>query len=145
MNPIVVLRPSQFMNIGWYMVAPASFFVNPTLGIIATCVAVYKWIELTCWSYEMYDDQICEKKGVFKVTREYVQISRVKSVMIEEPLLMRLIDVSTVNVITSEQYKPNLILYAIQGGDVVKRWLDETVHTERNRRGVREFDMFRTN
>lgn len=145
MTPLLVLRPSQYTNFGWYITALGGFFVHPTVGGFMTLLAIYKWLDVSCWSYEFYEDQICEKRGIFNVTREYIQISRIKSVMIEEPLFQRFIDVSTVNVITSEQFKPSLQLYAIPGGDVIKGWLDEVTHVQRNKRGIKEFDMFRTN
>ena len=102
-------------------------------------------IEVNCWKYEFYDDVVVEKKGVFTVTREEVYYSRIKSIMVEEPFLMRLVGLQVIHVITSEQFKPKFTFYAIEGGEHVKKLLDKLVLMSRKNSGIRELDIFNTN
>jgi uncharacterized membrane protein YdbT with pleckstrin-like domain len=102
-------------------------------------------IEVYCWKYEFYDDVVVEKKGIFTVTREEVYYNRIKSIMVEEPFLMRLVGLQIIHVITSEQFKPRFTFYAIEGGEHIKSLLDGLVKISRRESGLRELDIFNTN
>lgn len=139
------VSPSNFINIGWALIIPISSYMNPFLGILTLFIFIYKMIEVNCWKYEFYDDVVVEKKGVFTVTREEVYYSRIKSIMVEEPFLMRLVGIQIIHVITSEQFKPRFTFYAIEGGEHIKKLLDELVLMSRKNSGIRELDIFNTN
>lgn len=139
------VSPSNFINIGWSLIIPISSYMNPFLGILTLFIFIYKMIEVNCWRYEFYDDVVVEKKGVFTVTREEVYYSRIKSIMVEEPFLMRLVGIQIIHVITSEQFKPRFTFYAIGGGEHIKNLLDELVLMSRKNSGIRELDIFNTN
>ena len=139
------VSPSNFINIGWALIIPISSYMNPFLGILTLFIFIYKMIEVNCWRYEFYDDVVVEKKGVFTVTREEVYYSRIKSIMVEEPFLMRLVGIQIIHVITSEQFKPRFTFYAIEGGEHIKNLLDELVLMSRKNSGIRELDIFNTN
>ena len=139
------VSPSNFINIGWALIIPISSYMNPFLGILTLFIFIYKMIEVNCWKYEFYDDVVVEKKGVFTVTREEVYYSRIKSIMVEEPFLMRLVGLQVIHVITSEQFKPKFTFYAIEGGEHVKKLLDKLVLMSRKNSGIRELDIFNTN
>ena len=139
------VSPSNFINIGWALIIPISSYMNPFLGILTLFIFIYKMIEVNCWKYEFYDDVVVEKTGVFTVTREEVYYSRIKSIMVEEPFLMRLVGIQIIHVITSEQFKPRFTFYAIEGGEHIKKLLDELVLMSRKNSGIRELDIFNTN
>ena len=139
------VSPSNFINIGWALIIPISSYMNPFLGILTLFIFIYKMIEVNCWRYEFYDDVVVEKKGVFSITREEVHYSRIKSIMVEEPFLMRLVGIQIIHVITSEQFKPRFTFYAIEGGEHIKKLLDELVLMSRKNSGIRELDIFNTN
>ena len=139
------VSPSNFINIGWALIIPISSYMNPFLGILTLFIFIYKMIEVNCWRYEFYDDVVVEKKGIFTVTREEVYYGRIKSIMVEEPFLMRLVGIQIIHVITSEQFKPRFTFYAIEGGEHIKKLLDELVLMSRKNSGIRELDIFNTN
>ena len=141
----LLIKPSSIINIGWVMVIPFGFYLNPFLGGLVVLIFIYKMIEVYCWRYEFYDDTVVEKKGVFTVTREEVHYNRIKSIMVEEPFLMRLVGLQIIHVITSEQFKPRFTFYAIEGGEHVKSLLDGLVKISRRESGLRELDIFNTN
>ena len=141
----LLIKPSSIINIGWVMVIPFGFYLNPFLGGLVVLIFIYKMIEVYCWRYELYDDTVVEKKGVFTVTSEEVYYNRIKSIMVEEPFLMRLVGLQIIHVITSEQFKPRFTFYAIEGGEHVKSLLDGLVKISRRESGLRELDIFNTN
>jgi membrane protein YdbS with pleckstrin-like domain len=141
----LLIKPSSIINIGWAAIIPISSYMNPFLGILTLLIFIYKMIEVNRCRYEFYDDTVVEKKGVFTITREEVYYNRIKSIMIEEPFLMRLVGLQIIHVITSEQFKPRFTFYAIEGGEHVKNLLDGLVKISRRESGLRELDIFNTN
>lgn len=139
------ISPSRWITIGWIIVTPVAFAINPFLGILSVVALTYKLLEVSCWKYEFYDEVMVEKKGVFSITREEVHYSRIKSVMVEEPFLMRLVGLQVIHVITSEQFKPKFTFYAIEGGEHIKNLLSGLVKITRKESGLRELDIFNTN
>jgi uncharacterized membrane protein YdbT with pleckstrin-like domain len=139
------ISPSRWTIIGWIIIIPAAFVMNPFLGILSIVALTYKLLEISCWKYEFYDETMVEKKGVFNVTREEVHYSRIKSIMVEEPFLMRLVGLQVIHVITSEQFKPKFTFYAIEGGEHIKNLLTGLVKITRKESGLRELDIFNTN
>lgn len=139
------VSPSNFINYGWALLSIVCFFINPHLGGLVLFIFIYKTIEVFCWKYEFYDDVVVEKKGVFTVTREEVYYSRIKSIMVEEPFLMRLVGLQVIHVITSEQFKPMFTFYAIEGGEHIKKLLGDIVKISRKDARLREIDIFNTN
>ena len=142
---ILSISPSNFVNYGWALLTVIGFFVNPFLGGLVLLIFIYKTIEIFCWKYEFYDDVVVEKKGIFTVTREEVYYSRIKSIMVEEPFIMRFVGLQVIHVMTSEQFKPKFTLYAIEGGTDVKNHLDKLVKKSRKKYGFREVDVFNIN
>ena len=140
-----VLHPSQWINYFWWLTPLFIMWVAPILGacllIIPICVTIYT----SCWKYKIYEDSICEKKGVFNVTEEYVHIFRIKSIKIEKPLWLRIVGLSVIHIISSEQYKPYLKLYGIENGDNVRIYLEEVTADERLKHGVKDADLFKSN
>jgi uncharacterized membrane protein YdbT with pleckstrin-like domain len=83
-----------------------------------------------------------ERKGVLNVTEETVNYFRIKSIMIEEPVAMRLVGLSNVKVITSEQFKPNFLFHGVENGDGIQAFLQECATHERKKLGIRELDLY---
>ncbi len=143
-KPNHILRPSQWMNLGWLTMVPVSYFVHPYACALAVVIYIYKYFEVDCWRYEFYDDCVVERKGVFSVTRESVQYFRIKSVMVDEPFWMRLLGLSIVRVMTSEQFKHELIFQAVEEGEGIQAYLQHNARAERLNMGIRDFDVYNT-
>ncbi len=141
-NPAHVFSPSQWVNIGWLILAIGLFIVHPIVGIAGFLIYGYKYLEVSCWRYEFYDDCVMEVKGVFSVTRESVNYFRIKSVMMEEPFWMRLFGLSIVSVTTSEQYKPVFKFYGTEGGQNLVEVMQEVARDSRKEMGIRDLDVF---
>lgn len=138
---LAILQPSQWINIGWFIL-PVVTLVVPPLAIIALIVALYKYYEVATWKYEINMRTIQEKKGVFSVTTEEIQYYRIKSIMVEEPLWMRFFGLAIVRIVSSEQFKPHLVLYAVRGGDNIKSVVSEHAYQWRKELGIRDYDVY---
>jgi membrane protein YdbS with pleckstrin-like domain len=139
------ISPSRWITIGWAVMIPITASIHPYVGIPFLFIFICKQIIISCWSYEFYDEVMVEKKGVFNVTREEVHYNRIKSVMVEEPLIMRFFGLQVIHVMSSEQFKPLFTFYGIEGGEHIKDLLTKIVKISRKESGLRELDIFNTN
>jgi membrane protein YdbS with pleckstrin-like domain len=139
---ILTLQPSQYINLGWYLLVPVSLLVWPPLAILTIIAAIYKYFEVATWKYEIYTRTIVEKKGVFNVSQFEIPYFRIKSVMVDEPLWMRILSLSIVRVTSSEKFKPNMDLYAVSNGEKVREHLSDSAFEWRKEIGIRDYDIF---
>lgn len=139
---LVTIQPSQWINVGWFILPIIAGYIYLPLGGIALLCAIYKYIEVATWKYDLNMRTIQEKRGVFNVTTEEIQYYRIKSIMVEEPLWMRFFGLSIVRIVSSEQYKPHLILYAVEKGDYLKNILSEHAYAWRKELGIRDYDVY---
>jgi uncharacterized membrane protein YdbT with pleckstrin-like domain len=129
------------MNIVWYL-SPALTFLFPPLVFPTLIMAWYKYFEIETWKYNFLERTIEERKGVFSVTQEEVQYYRIKSIMIEEPLWMRFFGLCIINIITSEQFKPRLTLYAVNDGEQLKDLISDMTYQWRLKMNIRDHDIY---
>jgi membrane protein YdbS with pleckstrin-like domain len=138
---IKTIKPSHFMNIAWYL-SPALTFLFPPLVFPTLIMAWYKYFEIETWKYNFLERTIEERKGVFSVTQEEVQYYRIKSIMIEEPLWMRFFGLCIINIITSEQFKPRMTLYAVNDGEQLKDLISDMTYQWRLKMNIRDHDIY---
>lgn len=141
-EPVFVVKPSQWINIGWLSLVPATSLIHPFVGGFFMIIYVCKFIEIHCWKYEFYSDSIVEVKGVFNVDRVFIKYFRIKSVMIEEPFIMRITGLATIKTITSEQFKPSFNFYAVNYSSEITDYLNKLVTYNRKKLGIKERDIF---
>jgi len=139
---VVTIQPSQWVNAGWFILPVVVGVVYLPLVIPAAIAAIYKYYVVATWKYDLNERTIQEKKGVFNVTTEEIQYYRIKSIMVDEPLWMRFFGLSIIRIVSSEQYKPNLVLYAVEQGEYIKNLLSEHAYEWRKELGIRDYDIF---
>ena len=131
------LSPSQWTNILFII---AGIVLIQT--IIIPLLAIVKIIEVYFWRYEFRERTIIERKGILSVTRREVHFYRIKSIKVDEPLWMRFFGLANVSIITSDPYKPELILYAIHNGTSLREYIRLNTDQWRKIEGVKEFDLY---
>ena len=141
MEPNLVIKPSQWLNLGWYAVTVGGLYIHEYLGLFFLVILIYKVLDIYCWSYQFYDDILVEKRGILNVTQEEVHYFRIKSMMVEEPLFQRILDLSTINMSTSEHLKQNFVLHGITNAEGTKDYLAKLTKTKRRSNGIREMDI----
>ena len=133
----MVYKPSQWINAGWILIGILGSFL-----FVPIFIALYKMLELYCWSYTIERGYITERKGVFSVTHKELSISRIKGMRFEEPFLMRLVGIGNLYIRSSDPYQAELKMWGIPKGGTLWMELRKKTEQQRRRNGVREYDLF---
>lgn len=142
---LLELKPSQWLNFGWFLLSVVGiFFMIPLGAIMFLPVLIYIWkaIELSVWSYEFYEDMIIEKKGIFNTTMRQIPYHRIKSMMIEEPILYQFVGISNLHIKSSEQFSKDISLIGIERGEELMKTLTLIVNAHKEYHGTKEHDIF---
>lgn len=141
-NPqTVVDRPSQWLNIGYFLLTLGLSFVSMELAFLSLIVLIWKSLVLyfTKWSYTA--DTIIERVGVFNVTTDEIQFFRIKDLRLYQPLLYRIVGISRLILITSDKFKPIIVINGITDGKRKRDMLKALAISSRREMGVKEFDI----
>ena len=140
-SQLIVDRPSQWLNIGYFLLTICLTFVSMELAFISLIILIWKSLVLyfTKWSYTT--DTILERVGVFNVTTDEIQFFRIKDLRLYQPLLYRIVGLSRLILITSDKFKPVLVLNGIRNGKRKRDMLKALAISSRREMGVKEFDV----
>jgi uncharacterized membrane protein YdbT with pleckstrin-like domain len=130
------IKPSQWVNFGWFL-----FAIVGCVLVIPVIIWICRIFIITCWSYQFEEKTITERKGVFSVETVQIQYFRIKSVRVLEPFFQRLVGLSTIEVITSEPFRPYLVIYGVRNGNAIKKTLLDQATYWRDKMGVKETDF----
>lgn len=136
-NSEATLRPSL-----WVIASEIFWGVVMFILVFPLFNAIYRVAEILCWRYYFNDEKITERTGVFSVQRRELHYARVKSIMVEEPFLFRIVGISNIIIKSSDPYMPVLRLWGIYQGAVLKELIEERVRYWRKKEGIREFDLY---
>jgi len=148
-----IIKPSQWVNIFWFWLGIVSivltfvgkphFLLPSYLFLIPLPFCIWNILVIACWSYEIQEDgdTIIEQRGVFTTRRVEINYFRIKSIQIERNIYFRFIGLSNIHVITSEPFKPALLLYGVENGDNIADFLKNRAIVWRERKGVKETDF----
>ena len=138
---LITMKPSQWLNVGYFILSIVITAVYPPLGIVAMLVTLWKVLEIYFWSWDLTNDSVIEKKGVLNVTTDEVHLFRIKDVHLYQPILYRLVGLSKLYLVTSDKTKPVLILNGISDGERKREMFKKLTLSSRKSQGVREFDF----
>ncbi|HOG38277.1 MAG TPA: PH domain-containing protein [bacterium] len=141
------VKPSQWANILWFILAiigAGQFsYTGQYFYLLLVIWWLWKFAVIECWVF-IFDENsetIVERKGVFYVRKVEIQYFRIKSIRVMKPLWQRIFGLSTVQIITSEPFKPFLTVYAISNGEEIARHCKEMAVYWRQQKGVKETDF----
>jgi hypothetical protein len=137
------LQPSQLLNVGWFVLPFVYLFAFGfnLFILIPLFIAGYKYLEIATWTYQIYDDRIVEKKGIFDVRYEEMRYFRIKSIMSVEPFWMRIFGMGIIHVMSSEEFKPTFVFHGVYHREDIVNFLNEATHEWREKMGVKEYDL----
>lgn len=135
-----VISPSQWTNLGWFILGVSDIIFIHMWVLAILAVVRYLWVFY--WRYEINERTIVERKGILAVERNEIHYFRIKAIRVDEPLWMRLFNLSNVYVKTSDPYLPELKLTAVPNGVLIREELRMMAHKWRKSENVREFDMY---
>jgi uncharacterized membrane protein YdbT with pleckstrin-like domain len=135
------VKPSQWVNIFWFMVTVVSAFYIYEWAVIPGVIWLWKWLVINCWEFQFHERTLAERKGVFSVSTREIHYYRIKSVRIEEPFFYRLVGLCSIDILTSDPMIPVLRLYAIGDMEQIHSYVKEMTSYWRKVQGVKEYDL----
>lgn len=139
--------PSQLVNIWWLLWTMAVLVIAKqygtpySLAIIPGFIYICKRIIIACWEFRFHEKTIAERKGVFSVHTREIHYSRIKSIRLDEPFLLRIFGLSSILLITSDPYIRVLRIYAVYNGEEMVDYIKQRISIWRQNRGVGEHDI----
>lgn len=106
---------------------------------IAFLYYVYRVAFILSHKFKITNEQIEYVRGVFSINSDFVELYRVKDLMIKRPLVMRLLTAQNLSLVTSDKSHPVLHMFAIPTSNI-HEVLRELVELNRNNKGVYEID-----
>lgn len=100
---------------------------------------IYKVAFILSHKFKITNEQIEYVRGVFSINSDFVELYRVKDLMIKRPFIMRLLTAQNLSLITSDKSHPMLHMFAIPTSNI-HEVLRELVELNRNNKGVYEID-----
>tara|TARA_R110000744_G_scaffold237369_4_gene354841 strand:+ start:45288 stop:45800 length:513 start_codon:yes stop_codon:yes gene_type:complete len=106
---------------------------------IAFLYYVYRVAFILSHKFKITNEQIEYVRGVFSINSDFVELYRVKDLMIKRPFIMRLLTAQNLSLVTSDKSHPILHMFAIPTSNI-HEVLRELVELNRNNKGVYEID-----
>lgn len=143
--------PSQWLNLGpfsaagilaigilvggWFF-APARLALALPLGY-----ALWRYLTVRCQRYELTSQRLRITTGVFNQHIDEIELYRVKDTLMVRTWWMRLTNLSTLSLQTSDRSLPQLVIPAVANGAELREKLRKQVEIQRDSKRVREMDF----
>lgn len=137
------LSPSLYINIGWYLIT-LSFVLVPYIAIFFAIISLYKSIEVWVWTYEFDDNYIIERKGIIVRNTNRIEYSRIKTINVEQNLLMQIVGISNVRILNSDAYIPDFKFVALKDYKLIEDTISAIIVRNRKRINRAEVDLYNT-
>ena len=142
--------PSQWLNFPKFVICvplPIIFIIasDNIIGGLVTSLAPllymgWHYLVVMMWKIKITSERVIETKGVINLKTDELQIYRVKDLNLEQPIYLRLVGLSNINLVSSDKSDPNILIPTVPNGDELREEISQAVETMRRRKGVREFD-----
>jgi uncharacterized membrane protein YdbT with pleckstrin-like domain len=103
--------------------------------------AIWRWLSTRCFAYEVSNQRIRVRQGVFSRRTDSLELYRVKDASFVQPFVMRLVGIGNVEVETSDSTTPVLVVRGVPDADRLREQILKAVDVVRDRKGVREVDF----
>jgi uncharacterized membrane protein YdbT with pleckstrin-like domain len=107
------------------------------LGGIALVYAVVRIALIKASYYELTNERIRLRRGIFTKRTDELELYRVKDATVVEPFLYRLFGVGNIELTTTDTSTPGLNLKAIRGAASLRESLRQSVEACRDKKRVR--------
>jgi uncharacterized membrane protein YdbT with pleckstrin-like domain len=110
---------------------------------IGLIIVLIKWIENIGTTYEITEDRLVLRKGIFVKSVDEVELYRVKDVRLDFTLINQWANIGTITVASSDETTRNapLVLRDIDNANGRREELRRLVEAARQKRRVREMDV----
>ncbi len=121
--------PSQWVNFWWWA------------GIITIPYAIWKYLETKYTKYTLTSQRLRMERGVLTKTIDEIELYRIKDTQLNQSLGDRMLNIGTIEVLSSDETNAKLFLPKIPNPREVREQLRLGVERVRLSRGVRELDV----
>jgi uncharacterized membrane protein YdbT with pleckstrin-like domain len=128
--------PSQVVNLGAFIMWGLFFWLVFPLFII-----LWKWLEVKSIKYELTNQRLRTRHGVFNKKMDDLELYRVKDYRVVQPFFLRLFSLGNVALATSDKSHPTVIIKAVPNAEQLKDTIRAHVEPLRESKGVREVDF----
>lgn len=155
----VVIRPSQVINYGAYLLAAvqmaivaAGFAVlrthwNISPWFLAALLAVIlanaglTWLKTASTSYHFAKNRLTWRTGVLSRSVQSLELYRVADVTMRQPLFQRLFGVGRIIIRSADANHREIVIPGVPAPDRFRDWLTDSVQDTRRERGMREMQF----
>ena len=109
--------------------------------VIPIPYAIWRYVATHFFSYEVTDQRIRIRQGVFSRRTDSLELYRVKDASFVQPFVMRMVGIGNVELETSDVTNPVLWIRGVPDADVLREKILKAVDAVRDRKGVRELDV----
>jgi uncharacterized membrane protein YdbT with pleckstrin-like domain len=110
---------------------------------LAFLIVLWKWLENLSSRFDLSQDRLVVRRGLFMKSLDEVELYRVKDIRLDFSLINQLAGIGTVTITSSDETTRSapLVLPHIEGALRRREELRRLVDTARQKRRVREIDM----
>jgi uncharacterized membrane protein YdbT with pleckstrin-like domain len=113
------------------------------LTAAALAMVAWKWFQNIAVAYEVTEERLIIRRGIFVKSIDEVELYRVKDVRINFTIVNQMADIGAISITSSDETTRggNLVLRDVKRARERRETLRRLVDTARQKRRVREFDM----
>lgn len=113
------------------------------LTAAALAMVAWKWLQNIAVAYEVTEERLIIRRGIFVKSIDEVELYRVKDVRINFTIVNQMADIGAISITSSDETTRdgNLVLRDVKRARERRETLRRLVDTARQKRRVREFDM----
>ncbi|CAH7429543.1 putative bPH_2 domain-containing protein [Vibrio chagasii] len=130
----LVFKSKLNIDLSTFAIVFAGLTVWALVALAATIIV--KFI-----SYKVTNEKLIVRQGVFNRRTDIIELYRIKDFVLLEPLAIRLMGKSNLEIESSDRNLPSFTLKAIPNGHEVMDIIRKQVEAERERKKAREIDM----
>ena len=110
---------------------------------VGLVIVLVKWIENLGTTYEVTEDRLVLRKGIFVKSVDEVELYRVKDVRLDFTLINQWAGIGTITIASSDETTRDapLVIRDVDNANVRREALRKLVDTARQKRRVREIDI----
>jgi uncharacterized membrane protein YdbT with pleckstrin-like domain len=110
---------------------------------IGLIIVLVKWIENVSTTYQLTQDRLIIRSGIFSKSIDEIELYRVKDIRMNYSLIGEWAGIGTITLVTSDETTRGapLVIRDVAGALQRREALRDLVDKARQRRGVREIDM----
>jgi uncharacterized membrane protein YdbT with pleckstrin-like domain len=113
------------------------------IGALAALIVLWKWFESLAARYDVCQDRLIVREGIFIKSLDEVELYRVKDVRLDFSLINQMVGIGTITVNSSDETTRGrpLVLRNVERAAQRREELRRLVEAARQKRRVREIDM----